>query len=80
MKRNFDKILTDNTYGLMPAPISDKEALYVLVDYLLGEDWYITASVSPRQANTCIVDAILKKYSKQYRKDLKKLIKEYGHG
>ena len=76
MKRDFDKVLTNDTYGIISAPISGDAALLILADYLLGEDWYIAAPVSVQQGNTYIVDAILKKYSRQYRKDLRKLIKE----
>lgn len=72
-KEKFFEILKDDTYGICPAPTDEKLALQVLVDYLLGEDWYIAIPISQDQANTCIVDEILRKYSKQYRKDIKKL-------
>ena len=72
-KEKFFEILKDDTYGICHAPTDEKLALQVLVDYLLGEDWYIATSISQGQANTCIVDEILRKYSKQYRKDIKKL-------
>lgn len=73
-KKLFD-ILSDETYGICPAPMSAEVALQILTDYLLGEDFYISMPLSPRQANTEIVAAILKKYSKEYNKDRKRFIK-----
>ena len=70
-KTRFFEILKDDTYGLCPAPTDEKLAIQVLADYLLGEDWCVAMPMSQDQANTCIVDAILSKYSKQYRKDIK---------
>lgn len=44
----------------------------VLCDYLLGTDYYIVDPVTPEQANLVILCEILDKYSKQWRKDIKK--------
>lgn len=49
--------------------ISSQEAIYGLCDYLLGENYYIVDPVSSAQANAIIVDEILCKYSKKYRKE-----------
>ena len=73
-KKLFD-ILSDETYGICPAPMSAEVAIQILTDYLLGEDFYIPMPLSPRQANTEIVAAILEKYSKEYNKDRKRFIK-----
>lgn len=75
-KDDFDKIVADDTYGLCPAPINAQKALDVLCDYLLGDDFYIADPISTTQANTVIVQQILFKYSKEYRKRFKKLRKE----
>lgn len=72
-KERFLEVLVDNTYGVLPAPISSQVALQVLVEYLLGEDWCVALPASQEQINTAIVDNILQKYSREYRKDLKKL-------
>ena len=72
------EVLSDNTYGLCPAPMSSDVALQILVDYLLGENFYIVMPLSQEQANTEIVAAILDKYSKEYKKDRKKFMKEKG--
>lgn len=81
-KQKLFEILGDDTYGIMPAPMDARLAVNVLADYLLGEDWYIPYSTSPEQANTEIVVAILRKYSKEFRKDWKKhndISKEVNH-
>ena len=51
-------------------------ALQFLCDYLLGEDWYVVMPESQKQVNSAIVDEILFKYSKQYRKEVKEYSKK----
>ena len=77
-KEKFFEILKDDTYGICPAPMSSDIALQILVDYLLGENFYIVMPLSQEQANTEIVAAILDKYSKEYKKDRSKFMKEKG--
>ncbi len=72
MKNN----ICDTSYGLCPAPMEAQLALNILTDYLLGEDWYIAGSMNVEQANACVVEQILDKYSKQWRKDWKNYEKE----
>ena len=72
-KEKFFKILENRECGIFPSSTPPLLALEVLVEYLLGEDWYVVDPLSSGQCNTVIVDTILKKYSKQYRKDIKKL-------
>lgn len=72
-KKKFFEILESKECGIFPDCTPVSLALGVLVDYLLGEDYYIIDPLSSEQCNTIIVDAILNKYSKQYRKDIKKL-------
>lgn len=77
--KKFDelmKIATDDKYGMMLAPMPAQTALDILVSYLLGEDWYLAASMSEEQANTEAVLEILYRHSKQYRKDLRRYLKE----
>lgn len=59
--------------------LDGNKTVSILVDYLLGEDWYIVDPVSTAQANPIILDAILKKYSKRYRTELrqKRNLKKY---
>lgn len=61
--------IEDTTYGLCPAPMEAQVALEILTSYLLGDDWYTSAPLSVEQANACIVEQILDKYSRKWKKD-----------
>lgn len=73
MKNN----ICDTTYGLCPAPMDAQLALNILTDYLLGEDWYVVMPMNTKQVNACVVEQILDKYSRQWRRDWKKYEKEF---
>lgn len=80
-KMKFIEILKDDSYGIYPAPTDAQLAIGVLCDYLLGEDWYIVDPIGVKQANTEIVDAILRAYSPKYNWDVykeKKRLKRRG--
>ena len=49
--------------------LQPQKAIHALCDYLLGEDYTIVDPVCNIQANAIIVDEILLKYSKRYRKE-----------
>ena len=72
MKNN----ICDTSYGLCPAPMDAQEALNILTSYLLGDDWYIAGSMNVEQCNACVVEQILDKYSKKWKKDWKHYEKE----
>ena len=55
--------------NICPPPLEPQQALDFLTDYLLGEGWYSTMPMSTKQINAEIVDKILDKYSKRYRKE-----------
>ena len=74
MKENIE----DTTYGLCPAPLPAQTALNILIDYLLGDDWYVVMSMGVEQVNACAVEQILDKYSKQWKRDWKHYEKENG--
>lgn len=61
--------------NLCDPPLDPQSALQFLCDYLLGEDWYVVMPESQKQVNSAIVDEILFKYSKQYRKEVKEYSK-----
>ncbi len=63
--------ISDISYGMCPAPMKAQQAINILCDYLLGEDWYVAIPMGVEQINACIVEQILDKYSKQWRKDWK---------
>ena len=62
--------------GIMSPPMEAEKALSFLTDYLLGENWYVVAPLSPKQVNTNRVHEILWKYSKKYRKEWKQYRKQ----
>ena len=62
--------------NLCDPPLDPQLALQFLCDYLLGEDWYVAMPESQKQVNSAIVDEILFKYSKQYRKEVKEYSKK----
>ena len=62
--------ICDTSYGLCPTPMNAQEALDILTSYLLGDDWYVVTSMSMDQVNACVVEQILDKYSKKWKKDL----------
>jgi hypothetical protein len=71
---SFDKLkanIEDTAYGLCPAPMDAQLAVHILCDYLLGDDWYFASSASEEQGNAMVVELILDKYSKQFKKDWK---------
>ena len=75
MKENIEDI----SYGIFPAPMDAQTAINILCDYLLGDDWYFAATVSVEQGNAIVVEQILDKYSKQWKKDWKKYEQTQGY-
>ena len=65
MKNN----ICDTSCGLCSAPMNAQKALDILTSYLLGDDWYIAGSMNTEQANACVVEQILDKFSKKWKKD-----------
>ena len=61
--------------GLCDPPMNDKLAITMLKNYLLGENWYVVIPENSEQCNTALVHAILMKYSKEYRKEMKNIKK-----
>ena len=64
--------------NMFPPPLDAQLAVQFLKDYLLGEDWYVVNPLGIEQINSEIVGAILSKYSKKYRKEVKQLKKQRG--
>lgn len=62
--------------GILSPPTTDREALDFLRIYLLGEDWYVVNPLGSEQVNTEMVHDILYKYSRKYRKEHKRYLKE----
>ena len=51
--------------------ISDAEFRAFIIEYLLGEDWYVIDPLGQTQINEVALYEILEKHSKQYRKECK---------
>ena len=58
--------------NVFPVGISDAEFRQFIIDYLLGRDWYVVDPLSTPQTNEIALEKILKKYSKEYRKEVKR--------
>ena len=67
-KRYADREDKDNMFGV---GISDAEFRAFIIDYLLGEDWYVVDPLGQTQINEIALYKILEKYSKRYRKECK---------
>ncbi len=65
--------------NMLPVELDFEKAIYFLKNYLLGEDWYVAYPGSAKQITTDIVYAILEKYSKKFRKELKAYRREMGN-
>lgn len=49
--------------------MSDAEFRQFAIDYLLGEDWYVTDPLGQTQINEIALYRILEKYSRRYKKE-----------
>lgn len=56
----------DNMFGV---GISDAEFRQFIIDYLLGEDWYVVDPLGQTQINEIALYKILEKHSKRYRQE-----------
>lgn len=52
-------------------PISDKQAMQELIDYILGKDWYVVDPLSQAQVNAIAVEEIKRKWDMLTNKKLK---------
>lgn len=52
--------------------VSDAEFRRFIIDYLLGEEWYVVDPLGQIQVNEIALDEILNKYSKRYKKECKR--------
>lgn len=62
----------DNIFGV---GVSDAEFRTFIINYLLGENWYVVDSLGRTQINEIALYRILEKYSKRYRKEHKLYLK-----
>jgi hypothetical protein len=67
----------DDPDNVFNPPMNAQTAVNMLVHYLLGEDWFSMDPVSTEQVNTEAIHDILQNYSPKFRKEKRKLVKEY---
>ena len=58
----------DNIFGV---GMSDHEFEQYIIQYLLGEDWYVVDPIGHTQVLEIALIEILRKYSRKYRKEEK---------
>jgi hypothetical protein len=68
-------IKNDDPNNIFCPPMNGQVAVNMLMDYLLGEDYYVSDPVCTEQVNTEAVYDILLKYSPKFRKERKKFVK-----
>ena len=82
-KMNFAEWLYEqekDSSNILAPSLNSQLALSFLIDYLLDDNWYIDYSASEGQNNAHAVDEILTKYSKRYKKEIKKIRKDIQNG
>ena len=67
-KRYANRPDKDNIFGV---GVSDAEFRHFIIDYLLGEDWYVVDPLGQTQINEIALYEILEKYSKRFREEIK---------
>ena len=68
-KRYKNRKDKDNIFGV---GVSDAEFRTFIINYLLGEDWYVVDPLGQTQINEIALYEILEKYSRRYRKEIKR--------
>lgn len=62
--------------NIFPPATSPQLVVDCLCDVFLGEDWYTPNPITTGQVNTVILDTILYRYCREYRKDADRKAKE----
>lgn len=70
------KFELENPDELCPPGTNPQLVVDCLCDVFLGTGWYIVMPVNTKQANTVILNEILRKHSKEFRKLVKEKRKE----
>lgn len=69
MKKKYDE--RSDKGNMFGVGISDTEFRAFIIDYLLGEHWYVADPLGQEQINEIALYSILEKHSKRYRKEIK---------
>ena len=67
----------ENIYGV---GMSYTEFRHFIIQYLLPENWYVVDPIGQSQVNEVAINEILTKYSKKFRREHKKFLKELRGG
>lgn len=57
-------------YGIWSPPMTNDEAWGFIIEYLLPDDWYSVNPLPQPQINPEILNYILRKYSKGYKREM----------
>ena len=75
-----DKNSTENKDNILAPCMDAQTAVNFLIDYLIGDAWYVAYPACTEQVNTEAVIFILQKFSRKYKKELKAWNRRYGDG
>ena len=75
-----DKNSTENKDNILAPCMDAQTAVNFLIDYLIGDDWYVAYPACTEQVNTEAVMFILQKFSRKYKKELKAWNRRCGDG
>lgn len=67
----------ENPDELCPPETNPQLVVDCLCDVFLGTDWYIAMPINTKQANTVILDRILRMHSKEFKKLVEEKRKEW---
>lgn len=69
-------------YGMLPPPTTAKDALNVLINHFLGENWYVEMPMGVEQIYTEAVYEILEKYPERrpFSETCRRMLEKLGRG
>lgn len=56
--------------NIFPPCVTDKEFRDIVIEYLLGEDWYVIDPIGREQVNYEALFSILRKHSRRFREEM----------
>lgn len=68
IETNIDKLCHEYEKNTKEIGLTDAEFRSIIINYLLGEDWYVVDPVPQVEVNEIALRKILERYSKKYRK------------
>lgn len=68
IETNTDKLRDEDKENTKKIGLTDAEFRSIIIDYFLGEDWYVVDPLPQAEVNKIAISQILERYSKKYRK------------